>query len=71
MKFDKAGVFEYSREKNTYAYSLKPQIKANIKKKRRNALMKIQKEISTQINKNCHNIFITFIILIIFKDTVH
>ena len=30
-KFDKAGVFAYSREKNTYAYNLKPQINAKIK----------------------------------------
>lgn len=52
MKFDKVGVFEYSREKNTYAYSLKPQIKAPIKKKRKNALMKLQKNISNQINKS-------------------
>ena len=68
MKFDKAGVFEYSKEKNTYAYSLKPQIKANIKKKRRNALMKLQKEISSQINKNCHNKTIQCIIEEIHSD---
>lgn len=68
MKFDKAGVFEYSREKNTYAYSLKPQIKANIKKKRRNALMKLQKTISAEINKNCHNKIIQCIIEEIHSD---
>ena len=55
MRFDKVGVFEYSREKNTYAYSLKPQIKSNIKKKRKSALMKLQKEISKDVNKNCQN----------------
>ncbi|MBQ4647188.1 MAG: 30S ribosomal protein S12 methylthiotransferase RimO [Candidatus Gastranaerophilales bacterium] len=68
MKFDKVGVFEYSKEKNTYAYTLKPQIKANIKKKRKNALMKLQKEISTQINKNCHNKTIQCIIEEIHSD---
>lgn len=52
MKFDKVGVFAYSREKNTYAYSLKPQIKANIKNKRKNAIMKLQKEISLNVNKS-------------------
>ena len=52
MKFDKVGVFAYSREKNTYAYSLKPQIKAQVKNKRKNQLMKIQKQISTEINKS-------------------
>ena len=68
MKFDKVGVFEYSREKNTYAYSLKPQIKANIKKKRKNALMKLQKNISKEINKNCHNKEIQCIIEQIHSD---
>ncbi len=52
MRFDRVGVFAYSREKNTYAYSLKPQIKANVKKKRRNELMKLQKKISFEINKS-------------------
>ena len=68
MKFDKVGVFEYSREKNTYAYSLKPQIKANIKKKRKNTLMKLQKNISKEINKNCHNKEIQCIIEQIHSD---
>ncbi|MBQ2983240.1 MAG: 30S ribosomal protein S12 methylthiotransferase RimO [Candidatus Gastranaerophilales bacterium] len=54
-KFDKAGVFAYSREKNTYAYGLKPQIKATIKKQRKNALMKLQKNISLEINKKYIN----------------
>ena len=68
MKFDKVGVFEYSREKNTYAYSLKPQIKANIKKKRKNQLMKLQKGISAEINKNWHNKKIPCIIEEIHSD---
>lgn len=52
MKFDKVGVFAYSREKNTYAYDLKPQIKASVKNKRKRELMKLQKEISLEINKS-------------------
>ena len=68
MEFDKVGIFEYSREKNTYAYSLKPQIKANIKKKRKNALMKLQKNISKKINKNWHNKKIQCIIEEIHSD---
>jgi len=52
IKFDKVGVFEYSREKDTYAYSLKPQILSKIKKQRRSKLMKLQKEISLNINKS-------------------
>lgn len=51
VKFDKVGVFSYSREKNTYAYSLKPQIKQSIKNKRRKLLMQLQKEISLEVNK--------------------
>lgn len=68
VKFDKVGVFEYSREKNTYAYSLKPQIKSAIKKKRRNKLMKLQKEISTNLNKNWQDKTIQCIIEEIHSD---
>ena len=49
-KFDKLGVFEYSREKGTISYSLPNQIKSNVKKQRRNALMKLQQRISLDIN---------------------
>ncbi len=51
MKFDKIGVFKYSREKGTYAYDLKPQIKAKVKNDRYKKLMKLQKSISLEINK--------------------
>lgn len=51
IKFDKVGVFSYSREKDTYAYSLKPQIKQSVKNKRRKLLMQLQKEISLEVNK--------------------
>ncbi len=52
MKFEKLGVFEYSREKNTYSYSLKPQIPARVKHSRKNKILKLQKEISKKINLN-------------------
>lgn len=51
-KFDKMGAFEFSREKNTYAYSLPEQIPARIKKQRRNKLMKLQQKISKEINES-------------------
>ena len=51
MKFDKLGVFEYSREKNTYSYDLDEQVPARIKKARKNEIMKIQQEISLENNK--------------------
>lgn len=52
VKFDRLGVFEFSREKNTYSYSLKPQIKAGVKRSRKKELMKLQSEISKEKNKN-------------------
>ena len=48
QKFERMGVFEYSREKNTPAERLPLQVKASVKKKRRNALMKLQNGISKE-----------------------
>ncbi len=50
-KFDKMGVFEFSKEKDTYAYGLKNQVPAKVKKLRKNILMKLQQEISLENNK--------------------
>ena len=50
MRFDKMGVFEYSREKNTISYDMKDQVPAKIKKKRFKALMELQQRISKEIN---------------------
>lgn len=50
-RFDRLGVFEFSREKDTYAYALKPQIPARVKKVRKNKILKLQKNISNSINK--------------------
>jgi ribosomal protein S12 methylthiotransferase len=55
VKFDRMGVFEYSREKNTYSYSLKPQITAKVKKQRRDKLMKLQQQISLKNNEKYMN----------------
>jgi ribosomal protein S12 methylthiotransferase len=52
IKFDRLGIFEFSREKGTYAYSLKPQILAKVKRERKNKIMKMQAEISKEINKS-------------------
>ncbi len=51
-KFDKLGVFEYSKEKNTSSYVLDGHISAKIKKQRRNQIMQLQQTISTEINKS-------------------
>ncbi len=52
MKFDRMGVFCYSREKGTPSYLLKPQVSKRVSKSRYNKLMKIQQEISKEKNKN-------------------
>ncbi len=52
MRFEKMGVFEYSREKNTVSYSMTEQIPAKTKKQRRNKLMKLQQKISREINES-------------------
>lgn len=49
-RFDKLGVFEYSKEKDTPSYSQKPHVKAAVKKQRKNKIMKLQQRISYEIN---------------------
>ena len=51
VKFDRMGAFEYSREKGTYSYGLKPQIAEDIKKERREKLMELQQKISLENNQ--------------------
>jgi len=51
INFDHVGVFEYSREKGTPSYSLKPQISENTKQKRRTEIMLMQQKISLKNNK--------------------
>ena len=50
VKFEKMGVFEYSREKNTVSYSMDSQVPAKIKKQRHKKLMTLQKKISREVN---------------------
>ena len=50
-KFDRMGVFCYSREKGTPSYSMKPLISKKIAKERYNKLMEIQQKISLERNK--------------------
>ena len=49
IKFDKLGVFEYSKEEDTWAASLDEQIPDSIKEERKNEIMAIQSEISAEI----------------------
>ncbi len=51
MKFDRMGVFQYSKEKGTISYKMKPQITARVKKSRYKKLMNLQQQISKENNK--------------------
>lgn len=57
IKFDKLGVFEYSREEGTKADLLDNQIVDEVKKKRKDEIMEIQNDISSEIlSKNLDTI---------------
>lgn len=50
-KFDRLGIFTYSHEENTHAFSLKDDVAEKTKKKRADAVMAIQQEISYKHNQ--------------------
>lgn len=50
-RFDRMGVFEYSREKNTSSYSMENQVPKKIARQRYKALMELQQQISYEINQ--------------------
>jgi len=52
VKFDRLGVFKYSREENTPAANFKNQIDNKIKQKRYNKIMEIQQQIAIEKNKS-------------------
>jgi ribosomal protein S12 methylthiotransferase len=47
-KFERLGVFSYSREEQTAAYRMKPQIKETVKERRKKIILEAQQAISTQ-----------------------
>lgn len=51
VKFDRLGVFRYSREEGTPAYDLKKQVSEKLKTERMNVLMEAQREISLRKNE--------------------
>lgn len=53
MRFEKLGVFEYSREENTPAYDMPDQIPEKLKRKRYDILMREQRKINKQNNERC------------------
>jgi ribosomal protein S12 methylthiotransferase len=51
IKFDRLGVFTYSKEEGSTAYKLKGQVSKKIKAERLNKIMTVQSEISLEKNK--------------------
>ncbi len=52
FRFDRLGVFTYSKEEGTPAAKMKNQIKKNIKLKRQETILELQNAISSEINAN-------------------
>lgn len=52
MRFDKMGVFTYSRERNTISYNMEGQVSEKTKKYRHKILMELQQNISREINSS-------------------
>jgi ribosomal protein S12 methylthiotransferase len=50
-RFDRLGIFTYSHEENTHAHLLKDDVSAKVKKQRADAVMKVQQEISFELNQ--------------------
>jgi ribosomal protein S12 methylthiotransferase len=51
-RFDRVGVFTYSREENTAAYGMPDQVPERVKRARRAELMELQAEISISKNRS-------------------
>jgi ribosomal protein S12 methylthiotransferase len=51
QKFDRLGVFPYSHEENTHAYTLEDDVPDEIKQERVSEIMEIQQDISERINE--------------------
>ncbi|MGZ3865959.1 MAG: 30S ribosomal protein S12 methylthiotransferase RimO [Bacteroidia bacterium] len=50
-RFDRLGIFTYSHEENTHAHTLVDNVPAKVKKQRADAVMKVQQEISFELNQ--------------------
>ncbi|MBI4931248.1 MAG: 30S ribosomal protein S12 methylthiotransferase RimO [Bacteroidetes bacterium] len=50
-KFERLGIFTYSHEDDTYAFSLKDDVPQKEKQRRADAVMKVQQKISAELNK--------------------
>lgn len=52
IQFENLGIFEYSLEEDTRAFSLKPQVPPHVKKRRKKILMDIQKKVVRSKSKS-------------------
>jgi ribosomal protein S12 methylthiotransferase len=50
-RFDRLGIFTYSHEENTHAFNFKDDVPEKVKKQRADAVMKLQQEISLELNQ--------------------
>ncbi len=50
-RFERLGIFTYSHEENTHAFKLKDDVSEKTKKKRADAVMAVQQDISFQLNQ--------------------
>lgn len=50
-RFERLGIFTYSHEESTHAFSLHDDVSERLKKKRAGAVMEVQQEISYQLNQ--------------------
>ncbi|OEK06400.1 30S ribosomal protein S12 methylthiotransferase RimO [Roseivirga misakiensis] len=66
-RFDRLGIFTYSHEENTHAYTMDDNIPEEVKHERANRVMQLQEEISMEINQN--KIGKTFKVLIDRKES--
>lgn len=50
-RFDRLGIFTYSHEENTHAYTLNDDVPDKVKRKRADEIMEVQSDISYQLNQ--------------------
>jgi ribosomal protein S12 methylthiotransferase len=50
-RFDRLGVFTYSHEENTHAYSMEDNVPQEVKQERASEIMALQEEISSELNQ--------------------
>jgi len=50
-KFERLGIFTYSHEENTHAHLLKDDVSEKVKRRRADAVMAVQQEISHKLNQ--------------------